>query len=288
MSTRDISTLIIGASLDITAVGAIRNEQLITFPSIATTLVGNDTNDQLTNKTLLDTTTTIANTSDPTKKVQFTLSGITTGTTRTITIPNANFTLVGADTTQTLSNKNLTDTTTFLINNSDNTKRVLFDCASITTGTTRTLTIPDANFTLVGTIITQTLTNKTLADVNNTFTWQNLDAASSSWTTPIIEKDYALTIRKLGQCVMISFPLRTSTTNASSGFNISGILPVAARPASRQQFIVRVRNTNFVSGLVDIQTNGDVLMYADVGGGIWPSGGVAFQVGLWTVSYLAS
>jgi hypothetical protein len=45
---------------------------------------------------------------------------------------------------------------------SDNTKLVAFEVDGLTTSTTRTLTVPDANLTLVGTDTTQTLTNKTL------------------------------------------------------------------------------------------------------------------------------
>lgn len=44
----------------------------------------------------------------------------------------------------------------------DNTKLVAFEVDGLTTGTTRTITIPDASTTLVGTDATQTLTNKTL------------------------------------------------------------------------------------------------------------------------------
>lgn len=50
----------------------------------------------------------IKDSSDTTKKVAFDVSGVTTSTTRTITIPDANTTMVGTDVTQTLSNKTLT------------------------------------------------------------------------------------------------------------------------------------------------------------------------------------
>lgn len=58
--------------------------------------------------TLKDANFTLQDDSDTTKQLQFQLSGITTATTRTLTVPDANTTLVGTDTTQTLTNKTLT------------------------------------------------------------------------------------------------------------------------------------------------------------------------------------
>lgn len=49
-----------------------------------------------------------------------------------------------------------------IVDSADITKIVAFELSGLTTGTTRTLTVPDADMTLVGTTTTQTLTNKTL------------------------------------------------------------------------------------------------------------------------------
>lgn len=61
------------------------------------------------------------------------------------------------------------DSTFSLYDNSDNTKLLAFQLSEITTGTTRTLTAPDVNTTIVGTDATQTLTNKTISGASNTF-----------------------------------------------------------------------------------------------------------------------
>ena len=81
--------------------------------SSAVTLTGTQT---LTNKTLDNSNTvtfrddrfTLQDNGDTTKQLQFQLSGITTATTRTLTVPNASTTLVGHDTAQTLTNKTIT------------------------------------------------------------------------------------------------------------------------------------------------------------------------------------
>lgn len=49
-----------------------------------------------------------------------------------------------------------------VVDNGDTSKKVALNVSGVTTATTRTLTIPDANTTIVGTDTTQTLTAKTL------------------------------------------------------------------------------------------------------------------------------
>jgi hypothetical protein len=62
----------------------------------------------------------------------------------------------------------LKDTNFTLEDDLDTTKKLQFQLSSITTGTSRVLTIPDANTTLVGTDNVQTLTNKSISAANNT------------------------------------------------------------------------------------------------------------------------
>lgn len=80
------------------------------------TLVASSSGSTITNATigvtntveLLDTLFTLDDNGDPTKQMVFQLSGITTGTKRTLTVPDADLTIVGTTTTQTLTNKTLT------------------------------------------------------------------------------------------------------------------------------------------------------------------------------------
>lgn len=84
--------------------------------------------------------------------------------------------IVGTTDNQTLSTKvidntnsiNIKDGSLTLEDNADGTKKLKFDAAGITTATTRTLTAPDADTTIVGTDATQTITNKTIDADNNT------------------------------------------------------------------------------------------------------------------------
>ena len=93
----------------------------ITWYTAASVLV--DTEDNIapfktgTSDVFSDSTFYLQDNSDATKQLQFQLSGITTGTTTTVTIPNGNTTMVGTDLTQTLSGKTLRNTT--ITGNSD-------------------------------------------------------------------------------------------------------------------------------------------------------------------------
>lgn len=77
---------------------------------------------------------------------------------------------IGASDSQALQNKTLDNTNSitvkdgsFTLNNtSDTTKKAVFSAAGITTGTTRTLTLPNRTDTLVTLAGTETLTNKTI------------------------------------------------------------------------------------------------------------------------------
>lgn len=71
----------------------------------------NKTIDNTNTFSIKDTLFTLVDDGDTTKKAQFQLSGITTGTTRTYTLPNVSDTLLTLTATQTLTNKTLTSPT---------------------------------------------------------------------------------------------------------------------------------------------------------------------------------
>lgn len=189
----------------------------ITIPDVNDTLVTLTATQILSNKTFTgatitvnDNAFTIQNSADTTKQVKFSLVGITTGTVRTLFIPDATDTLVTLTAGQTLTNKTLsapniasptisnpvitnpaisgggTLSGTFtggtlagttissnptiavqankfsLVDQTDATKVALFSCASLSTASNRTYTLPDISDTLVTLTATQTLTNKTI------------------------------------------------------------------------------------------------------------------------------
>ena len=87
---------------------------------------------------------------DTTKKIAFDVSPVTTGTTRTLAVPNANTTLVGTDVAQTLTNKtiNQKDSLFTLQDDGDTTKQLRFQLSGVTTGNTRVATLADRDITL--------------------------------------------------------------------------------------------------------------------------------------------
>jgi microcystin-dependent protein len=160
--------------------GTLTSSTNLTYDGTTLTLGAGTINTYAATTIVKDTTFQIKGTADATKIVVFSASALSTGTTRTFTLPDVSDTIVTLTASQSLTNKTISgltlngtvtdsSTTTFsgswdaytataislkdtiftLKNSADNTKLVRISAALVTTGTTRTLSAPDASGTLV-------------------------------------------------------------------------------------------------------------------------------------------
>ena len=157
---------------------------------------------------------------------------------RTVSIPDATTTLVGTDTTQTLTNKTLTSPviTGLTLNDAS----IVFEGATadayettltVTDPTAdRTITLPDATTTLVGTDTTQTLTNKTLTSpVLTTPSISNINAAGDLIVGTADNTIGIISIGTSGQVL------------TSNGTTASWATPAAGTTANDQAFAFAVQ-----------------------------------------------
>lgn len=84
-----------------------------------------------------------------------------------IPVPITNDTVALLNTQQSLTNKILADNTVHFYDDLDPTKMARFELAAISPATIRVFSLPDANTTLVGIDVSQTLTNKTIIGATN-------------------------------------------------------------------------------------------------------------------------
>lgn len=162
VANNDASTITISGSFGLTF--TISAATSLTFPTTGTvaTLAGTE---NLTNKTLNNTNTvtlkdtlfTLQDDGDVTKQFKFDISAVATGTTRTWTVPNTTDSFLGQTSAQTVSNKTLDNSNIITLrddrftlqDSADTTKQAVFQLSGITTATTRTYTVPDADGTLL-------------------------------------------------------------------------------------------------------------------------------------------
>lgn len=145
-----------------------------TFPSSGV-IVTRDATETLTNKTMGSTNTLTGATA-----ASFSNSG-------TVTLPSGTHTLISRTSTDTgtnrVQNKDLDSSNVLFVDSADNSKKITFELSGLTTSSTRSYIMPDANTSIVGTGVAQTLTNKTIDGNNNTLTV--LAATQLSGAAPI-------------------------------------------------------------------------------------------------------
>ena len=124
-------------------------------------------------------------------------------------------TLSGA---QTLTNKSLSDSTTFFVDETDATKKLQFQLSGITSATTRTLTIPNVDGTIVTTGDTGTVTSTMIA--NGTIVNDDISATA------------AIASSKIAGLATSATTDTTNASNISSGTLAAGRLPAFSGDAT--------------------------------------------------------
>lgn len=170
--------------------------------------------------------------------------------------------LVGTTATQTLTNKSLTDSSTFITDNSDATKKLAFECSGITAATTRTLTAPDASGTIL--LAYTPLTNSLGADVNLSNTSNYFDGPTvaqgttgtwfASGTVSIGDTVTGSTFDvKLWDGTTVIASARTSTGSAAfTAISLSGYL---AAPAGNIR--ISVKDVTTTGGTIRFNSTGN-------------------------------
>lgn len=222
--------------------------------------------------TVLDSALTIQDNSDNTKQAQFQLSGITTATTRTYTLPDRSDTLVDLGSTQTLTSKTLTAPT---ITNPTLTVDTISEFTGANGVTIDGLNIKDSALTTANSVPNSVMSNT--------------GSFSSAWATTAwvptqtgFSADPASGVylySQIGKLVHLFIRQPNSGTSNATTFTIS--LPVTARTVSNLRTvsgcsIVNNGTTQTTPGAMEISSGGTVLnvyMNFDLGSTLWTNSG---------------
>lgn len=216
--------------------------RIITLPDATDELVGRVVSQTLANKKLNAASTEIADNADLTKVIKFdastassssslTIKSSHTGN-RVINFPDTSDTLVGKDSSETLTNKTFKDASTVFEDNLDTSKQLKFlldgsspytlTTVATTSSANRTITLPDVSGTLVTQNGTEILQNKSFTDAgcffidnsNNTKKMRfELSGVTTGNTRVMTVPDDDITIDGISNPSVLTNKTITSTTN---------------------------------------------------------------------------
>lgn len=136
-----------------------------------------------------------------------------------------------------------------LLDKTDVTKKLNISLANISPNTTRILSIPDANTTVVGTNVSQLLTNKTIQGVTNIVDADNLKTSGSSVNIS------AAAVPSIGQVLTASSSTSASWQNSPIIYlNNVGIISIQPLALVKQWFGHAIASGGTV--VFDITSNG--------------------------------
>lgn len=202
--------------------------------------------------TLKDTLFTLQDDSDTTKQARFQLSGITTATTRTYTLPNASSTLADIATAQTFTNKTLTSPviTGGSITNTTISVDSISEFTSANGVTVDGMNIKDGKLNTNNSVVTANITDsavtpaKLLTGTGSTWSWGNWSPSYTNFTLGNGTLNYAK-YNQSGKSVFFEISVTLGSSSSVSG-QIIFTLPVTASSSPAINGTAVTSNVQFV------------------------------------------